>query len=118
MTRWVIALGLATVLASCGPGSEPTLPPATMHPGAATSAPTPGDLAAFAAAACVDAYERCTEGVLTMAAVASGSLVAICNYTDGSGDVVLLDSAEEAEAQCSGDGAISGSRVVRVIELP
>lgn len=118
MMRQIGALLLVAVLGSCGPGSVATLPPAATPPAGATSAPIPGDLAAFAAGVCMDAYERCTEGVLTMAAVASGRLVAICNYDDGSGDVVLVDSETAGESECSGGGAIPGSRVVRVVRLP
>lgn len=117
MTRWLVA-GLAAVCVSCGPSSSPTGAPASTPRVVGSSAPTPFDLADFAVAVCADAYERCVEGVLTMAGVASGRLVAICNYDDGSGDVVLVDSAGQAEAECSGGGAIPGSRVVRVIQLP
>jgi hypothetical protein len=48
---------------------------------------------------------------------APGSLIAICDYRDGTGDIVLLDSAAEAEDECSGGGLISPSEVVAVIQL-
>jgi hypothetical protein len=48
----------------------------------------------------------------------SGSRVAICQYPDQTGDIVLLESSDEAEAACSADGQIAGSQVVRVVQLP
>lgn len=116
LTRCIGALALAAAVAACGERVA-TTPPATL-PAATIAVPTPGDLAAFAAAACVDAYERCVEGVLTMAGAAPGSLVAICDYQDGTGDVVVVDTSAEAESECSDGGLIAGSRVIRVVQLP
>jgi hypothetical protein len=83
-----------------------------------TSAPTSSKLAAFAAASCRDAYDGCAEGIITMAGAFPGGLVAICDYSDGTGDVVILEKVDAAEATCSADGLVPGSRVVRVVELP
>jgi len=48
----------------------------------------------------------------------SGSLVAVCEYEDDQGDVVLLDREEDAEDACSGGGMIAASRVATVVQLP
>jgi hypothetical protein len=47
-----------------------------------------------------------------------GTLLAVCAYGDGTGDVVRIEKEGDAEAQCSGDGLIAPSKVVRVVRLP
>jgi hypothetical protein len=47
-----------------------------------------------------------------------GDLVAVCDYSDRTGDIVLIDAIREAEDACSADGQISPSRVVAVGRLP
>jgi hypothetical protein len=51
-------------------------------------------------------------------AIHPGSLVAICEYGSGQGDVRKIDAVTEAEAACSRNGAKSPSRVVAVVDLP
>jgi hypothetical protein len=48
----------------------------------------------------------------------SRELAAVCEYGGGTGDVVLLDRLEDAEAECSADGLIAPSRVVAAGRLP
>ncbi len=81
--------------------------------------PVDTDAAAIAAQACAQTqYERCVESVLTAIDTLPGSPVAICEYEEGQGDVVFIDAEAEAEGACSGDGLISPSRVVAVVQLP
>jgi hypothetical protein len=83
-----------------------------------TPAPS-GDSFADVAAACANTtYARCLEGIQLMIEQAPGSLVAVCEYGDATGDIVLLERREDAEAECSADGLISPSRVVAVLQLP
>ena len=63
-------------------------------------------------------YVGCLEGLTLIAATAPGSLIAICDYRDGTGDIVLIEDASDAESECSADGSISPSRVVGVAQLP
>jgi hypothetical protein len=50
----------------------------------------------------------------------SGDLLAVCDYGNGTGAVLWVDSGKEADAEviCSGDGMGSPHRVVRVVRLP
>ncbi len=63
-------------------------------------------------------YGGCRESLTLAADVFSGEIVAVCEYPDGTGDVILLETEADAEAACSADGLIAGSRVVKVLELP
>jgi hypothetical protein len=105
----VLSLGLA----ACG-GSAATAP---QVPSAVPPAPNPDH--DFALMACADTnYGNCLEGIRLMMQTAQGSTVAVCEYADGQGDVVIIESRAEAEAECSGGGSITPSRVVRVVEVP
>lgn len=98
--------------------AAPTLRPAPTA--AVTTAPSPAvDRASIVAQACLGTqYERCVESLLLIMDMAPGSLVAICDYSDGTGDIVLIEDEAEAEGTCSADGMISPSRVVTVLRLP
>jgi hypothetical protein len=80
------------------------------------------DTAAIVATLCASpAYAGCSSGAaLFVEAMDPGTFLAVCDYGDGTGDVVVIDSGTEAdaEAQCSGGGLISPSKVVRVVRLP
>jgi hypothetical protein len=142
LRRIAAVVALVIALASCGaPGesagqatgsalaNSPTAPAST--PAGAPASPSASPLASpvgsggiddptgFASATCTDTtYARCIEGLLTIMSLAPGSLVAICEYDLGTGDVVLIEDADEAEAACSADGLISPSQVVSVVMLP
>lgn len=75
--------------------------------------------AAFVSDACNGtSYRRCEQSLTTALDVFAGSYVAICEYADGEGDIVLLDSPDVAEEECSGYGLISPSDVADVVLLP
>lgn len=106
----VLAIGL--VLGACGgAGAVPT-------PSGGPSA-TPADLHELADIMCADTtYQNCSHSVRSAAAFGSGALVALCEYGDRQGDVVLLDDPADAERACSRDGLITPSRVVTVFTIP
>jgi hypothetical protein len=59
-------------------------------------------------------YSGCVAGVA--AAVGAGwKLFAICEYANGEGDVVQLDTAGEADDRCSAGGTIAPSTVFAVV---
>ncbi len=123
--RAIVGLMLAIMLTGCGTttivGTSSSSQPERSLSGPSADLPPPADTeaAAVAARACADAqYERCVQSVLTAIDTVPGSLVAICDYEDGQGDVVFIDAESEAEDACSGDGLISPSRVVAVVQLP
>jgi hypothetical protein len=52
----------------------------------------------FAEQACEGTqYVRCVKNVSEMTTLAPGKLIAICEYADGEGDIVLIDSEADAE---------------------
>lgn len=65
---------------------------------------------------CAGAYPGCLSGLELF--VSSGDLIAVCDYGNGQGDIVRLDKKSDAEAMCSADGAISPSKVLRVVQVP
>jgi hypothetical protein len=82
---------------------------------------TPDTAATVARLCAPPAYSTCASGAaLFVEAMSPGTLLAVCNYGNGTGDVVVIDSGKEADAdaKCSGDGLISPSQVVRVVRLP
>jgi hypothetical protein len=112
---------VATTLA-CNAPAATTLPSPTLRPEATlatgTSEPS-GSLRVLAEEACLGTeYTNCVEGLLSIAQTAPGSLVAICDYGNATGDIVIIGSEAEAESKCSAAGTISPSRVVGVLQLP
>ena len=107
---------LSLILLAC---SRPATPNPTASTAAGVGQSADVEVSAIVAEACSDTtYENCAESMTTALNVFAGSLVAVCEYADGTGDVVLVDSEDEAEARCSGEGLISPSRAVTVVQLP
>ena len=63
-------------------------------------------------------YSRCVRNIQLVMETVPGSLVAICEYGGGEGDIVLLETRGDAEGMCSGDGLTTPSRVFDTIQLP
>jgi hypothetical protein len=80
--------------------------------------PTPAAIAIAEAACAGSTYSRCLDDLLLTMRQAPGSLIAICEYADGEGEIVPLETASDAEAWCSGDGETFSGRVVNVVQLP
>jgi hypothetical protein len=110
-----ISFGLGILgLTGCGGFANSTPSPL---PSVAVPAPNPDH--DFATAACADTdYGDCLKGMRLMMETAPGSTVAVCDHGDGQGDIVIIDTRAEAEAACSGDGTITPSRVVRIVQVP
>ena len=73
----------------------------------------------FVARACANSsYEDCELSLRIAMNGAPWSLVAICEYSDAAGDVVLIDKRRQAKAACSANGLIRPSRVHKVLRLP
>lgn len=80
--------------------------------------PTPAAVATAEAACAGSTFGRCRDDLLLMMRQAPGSLVAICEYADGEGEIMPLERESDAEGWCSGDGEAFSGRVVDVIRLP
>ena len=113
----------ASAAATLSPPPSPTVSPTRAHPTKAL--PTYGDQGALAIKICDGEsrlLQRCIDQILSALDLGfgRGSRVAVCAYDDtGTVDVVLVgDQYATAEAACSGDGLISPSRVIRVVQLP
>ena len=112
-------------VASESPTPRPTRSPSPSR-AAATPTPVPSDgggtaadAAAFARQVCAGTtYDNCVEGIVLVWEQAPGSLVAICEYEDGLGDIVLIDSEDDADDECSAGGLISPSAVFGVVDIP
>jgi hypothetical protein len=64
-------------------------------------------------------YRNCLKSFeLIISMVSEGELVAVCEYDDETGDIVLIDQIEQAAEECSAGGTINPSRVVAVGRLP
>jgi hypothetical protein len=126
-----VVLGIAA--AGCGQPAQTTAPPPSTTSAAPTSAapasasPTSAapvnspsqELRNLAEEACLATeYTNCVDGLLEIAQTAPGSLVAICDYGNQTGDIVVIEAEGDAQAECSADGSISPSRVVGVLQLP
>jgi hypothetical protein len=114
---------LSVVLMACSGTSGPTTSATTSTAPTVAQTTTQSandDASALVARACLDSTdEHCADTMRdALRYFESGSLVAVCDYLDGTGDVVLLDDEDEAESACSFDGLILPSRVVTVVELP
>ena len=140
MTRWrigtfsVLVILAGIVAASCtgpppaasGAIDEPVVPEApTETPlSAPTEAPalTPEQEDAVAQG-CVDAdselIDQCREVLAFAAETWPGELAAVCQYVDGSIDVVHgVAKASEAEKECAAAGIVAVDRVVATVRLP
>ena len=115
---------VAVLLAACGPvtlQAPPTGGPSQIA--AATPSLAPTVAASVVAAICAPpAFASCSHD-LPLALTnewESGDLLAVCDYGNGTGAVLWVDSGKEADAEviCSGDGLGSPRRVVRVVRLP
>jgi hypothetical protein len=79
--------------------------------------PTPAALA-IAEAACAGAtFESCRDDLLLTMQQAPRSMVAICDYADGQGEILPLERETDAEVGCMGAGASPSGRVVDVMRL-
>ena len=79
--------------------------------------PLPEGAAEIADTACANStYEACVEDLLRAMVEAPGSLVAVCDFTDGTGAVIPLERAEDATEWCAAPG--SAGRVIEVLRLP
>lgn len=63
-------------------------------------------------------YERCETSFDLIVSMVPGELVAVCEYSGGTGDIVLLETPADADDECSASGLIVPSRVVAVGLLP
>ena len=118
------AVLVAMAALSCGQPSG-TSPATTASPptAAPTSAATPAGTASFelralAEDACLSTeWADCVERLIQAAQTQPGSIVAICDYGNQTGDVLSINADDEAEAACSAKGG-SATRVVGVLHLP
>jgi hypothetical protein len=114
-------LSVALLACSSTPPAASTTP--STEPSAGSPAATiDADVNAFIASACLDSGDKYCPDTMrdALGFFDSGSFVAVCDYEDGTGDVVLLDNDDndEAETACSSDGLIVPSHVVRIVQLP
>jgi hypothetical protein len=86
----------------------------------ATAGPTSGDgTAILVEKACAGtSYSRCVASLTLAVSAFPGSVVAICEYGAGEGDVVTVDENETAEAACSSNGLIVPSAVHTTVKIP
>lgn len=122
--KWVdkkakAALGIVLLLMACGGCATDTVVPTAPPP---IVAPNPLASTSLVDTICAEpAYASCAIGLdAFLDAMDSGALLAVCDFGDGTGDVVLIESGDGADAEtaCSGDGLVSPSQVVRVMQLP
>jgi len=75
-------------------------------------------LAALITGGCANtAYERCEEDLLLARTFGPRALVAVCDYGDGTGEVVQIWRKRDARNACSVDGGIS-SPLAAVVRMP
>jgi len=119
-----LVLVLSVMLLACSSTPSPAdfATPSAVASVASLAPSTDADTSALVARACLDSTdEHCADTMRdALTFFASGSFVAVCDYGDGTGDVVLLDKEDEdeAESRCSADGQIVPSRVVTIVQLP
>ena len=124
LTVSVRVLVLSVMLLACSSIPSPTesATPSAVASVASLAPSADADTSALVAGACLDStYENCADSMRdALQFFDSGSFVAVCDYGDGTGDVVLLDREDEVEAEsrCSADGQIVPSRVVSIVQLP
>ena len=79
--------------------------------------PLPEGAAEIADTACAKStYAGCVDDLLRAMVDLPGSLVAVCEFTDGTGAVIPLERAEDATEWCAAAG--SDGRVIEVLRLP
>jgi hypothetical protein len=79
--------------------------------------PLPEGAAQIADTACAESTNaRCVEDLLQAMREMPGSLVAVCEFADGTGAVIPLERAEDAAQWCAERG--SAGRVIEVLRLP
>lgn len=79
--------------------------------------PLPEGAAEIADAACAEStYAGCVEDLLRVMVEMPGSLVAVCEFADGTGAVISLEREEDAAEWCAEQG--SAGRVIEVLRLP
>ncbi len=132
-----LIVSAALVCAACGPGTAISATPQTQAPtasptGRSTQGPTPEAIEATpdsnpasipildpAVVCAATTYRNCLKSFeLIISMVSEGDLVAVCEYGDETGDIVLIDQIEQAADECSAGGTIKPSRVVAVGRLP
>jgi hypothetical protein len=65
------------------------------------------------------AYSQCSAEIdLYLSTARHGDRVAVCDYGNGDGNVVLIDSTQTAESACSDGSLGKPTRVVRRVTLP
>lgn len=110
-----LSLLLAAVLLVCGCYSPGPL--GNPSPEGASTQP-PERISMLHDACAGSSYTECEVDLDIMADLAAGSLVAICEYADGEGDIVIVRNEQGAARACSGDGLIDPSKVHLVLQLP
>lgn len=79
--------------------------------------PLPEGAAQIADTACAESTNaRCVEDLLLAMREMPGTLVAVCDFADGTGAVIPLERAEDAAKGCADQG--SAGRVIEVLRLP
>lgn len=113
MTIRPLALVAVLALGCSGPPTTPASVTPTATAGSGSS------LQALAASLCAStSYEGCVAGVLAAEAFGSGSVVAICDYGNGTGEVLWIEVEDDAGVRCSRGGLIAGSKVVATFRVP
>jgi hypothetical protein len=102
-----VAVAVTIALAACSGAPAPLVPQST---------PSAEQLAAEVLCS-GSTFTRCVEDVVLATTMDPGGLAAICEYGQGEGDVVLLDSKDEAATQCATNSDAS-SKVFKVITIP
>ena len=116
---------IAIAALGCGQPAGTTAP-ATAGPTSAaptsTAAPVGTPSAALlqlAEEACLATeWADCVAKVVNAAQTVPGSIVAICDFGNQTGDVLVIDAESEAQAECSAKGGTATTRVVGVLTLP
>jgi len=107
---------------SPAPTASPTVPSAPSPTRRPTPTPlptlTPLPLLTVDSACGSTTYRRCASSFELIVSMASGELVAVCEYNGGIGDIVLIDAPDQSSDVCSASRLIKPSRVVVVGRLP
>jgi len=132
--RIAAALLVAIVAAACsGPAPTPTPTVALTAAAVETTPPpafepsAPNELSREARAAIVQACanvksalrDQCLDLMAFVVETSPGQLAAICEYVDGTLDIVVpLDRKSDAQKECSSGGIVPVDRVIQVGRLP